>query len=67
MMETIDTIQVIDAAVDTFQVMEPVIDTFQVMDPAEVECLLTMVANVVARLVQDDARELTGGLDDVDA
>ena len=57
MMETIDTIQVIDTA----------IDTFQVMDPAEVECLLTMVANVVARLVQGDARELTGDLDDVDA
>ena len=47
--------------------MMETIDTFQVMDPAEVECLLTMVANVVARLVQDDARELTGDLDDVDA
>ena len=56
-METIDTIQVIDT----------VIDTVQVLDPVEVECLLTMVANVLARLVQDDTQELTGDLDDVDA
>ena len=43
------------------------LDTVQVLDPAEVECLLAMVANVLARLVQDDAQELTGDLDDVDA
>ena len=53
-METIDTIQVIDT----------VIDTVQVLDPAEVECLLTMVADVVARVVQGSGQ---GDADDVDA
>ena len=62
MMETIDTIQVIDTA----------IDTFQVLDPAEVESLLRIVADVVARMMQDSGaqcsgQELTGDVDDVDA
>ncbi len=59
-MEMIDAVQV----VDTVQVADTVIDTFRVMDPAEVEGLLTMVANVVARLMNDDVQELTGGSDD---
>ncbi|MCP4542453.1 MAG: hypothetical protein GY832_35465 [Chloroflexi bacterium] len=57
MMETIDTIQVTDTA----------IDTFQVLDPAEVENLLRIVADVVARMMQDSGQELTGDVDDVDA